>query len=146
MQKVPKRLTQSSFPHPIPFFTQKPDIYFFLSVCSLSTFFTIFCSSMRKARTTRSWTQLAHREPPYDRLTDFWGFEIWEYSRGRRAGTYTCRVSYCAQLVLEERGIGLDSRCRQSRIAQQHRRQNKLAMRRRCVLHVQNFADPSSRP
>ena len=31
---------------------------------SFITFFTIFCSSIKKARTTRSLTQLAHREPP----------------------------------------------------------------------------------
>lgn len=110
-KKFRKRLTPSSFPSsPNPSFpSQKPDIYFFLSVCSLSTFFTIFCSSMRKARTTRSWTQLAHREPPYDRLTDFWGLEIWEYSRGRRAGTYGCRVSCDVRLVVRSRGrVGLE--------------------------------------
>lgn len=92
-KKFRKKVDAKFVSSPIPHSTQKPDIYFFLSVCSLSTFLTIFCSSMRKARTTRSWTQLAHREPPYDRLTDFWGLEIWEYSRGRRAGTYGCRVS-----------------------------------------------------
>lgn len=31
---------------------------------SFMTFLTIFCSSIRKARTTRSLTQLAQREPP----------------------------------------------------------------------------------
>ena len=62
--------------------------YFFLSdwVCSLSTFLTIFCSSMRKARTTRSRTQLPHLEPPYARWTVFLGLESPAYSRGRRAG------------------------------------------------------------
>lgn len=44
---------------------------------------------MRKARTTRSRTQLPHLEPPYARWTVFLGFEIWAYSWGRRAGT--CR-------------------------------------------------------
>lgn len=34
----------------------------------------------------RSRTQLAHLEPPYARWTVFFGREIWEYSRGRRAG------------------------------------------------------------
>ena len=45
---------------------RKRSLYFFFSpdVCSFSTFLTIFCSSIRKARTIRSWTQLAHREPP----------------------------------------------------------------------------------
>lgn len=51
---------------------------------------TIFCSSMRKARTMRSRTQLPHLEPPYARWTVFLGFEICEYSRGRRAGI--CRT------------------------------------------------------
>ena len=53
---------------------------------SFMTFFTIFCSSMRKARVTRSLTQLAQREPPYERETVFFGREMVEYSRGRRAG------------------------------------------------------------
>lgn len=64
-----------------------PPLYFF---CwdSLSTFFTIFCSSIKKARTMRSRTQLAHLDPPYARWTVFFGREIWEYSRGRSAGIY----------------------------------------------------------
>ena len=43
---------------------KKPAIYFLREEFSLRTFLTIFCSSMRKARTTRSLTQLAQREPP----------------------------------------------------------------------------------
>lgn len=35
----------------------------------------------------RSWTQLAHREPPYARWTVFLGRLTVAYSRGRRAGT-----------------------------------------------------------
>ena len=34
----------------------------------------------------RSWTQLAHREPPYARWTVFLGRDTWAYSRGRSAG------------------------------------------------------------
>ena len=56
---------------------------------------------------TRSCTQLAHREPPYERLTDFWGFEIWEYSRGRRAGSYGYGVSRDVP-VLRSGGGGKD--------------------------------------
>ena len=71
----------------------KRSAYFFFSleVCSLRTFLTIFCSSIRKARTILSRTQLPHLEPPYARCTVFLGLEIWEYSRGRRAGI--CVVS-----------------------------------------------------
>lgn len=49
----------------------KPDtslkyIYFFfwLCSCSFSTFLTIFCSSIKKARTIRSRTQPPHLDPP----------------------------------------------------------------------------------
>jgi hypothetical protein len=49
-------------------FGGEPGLYFLpersLALCSLSTFFTIFCSSIRKARTMRSRTQFAQREPP----------------------------------------------------------------------------------
>lgn len=41
-----------------------PAAYFFFCWLSLSTFFTIFCSSIRNARTTLSFTQFAHLEPP----------------------------------------------------------------------------------
>lgn len=34
----------------------------------------------------RSWTQFAHRDPPYARWTVFLGRETVAYSRGRRAG------------------------------------------------------------
>lgn len=61
-------------------------IYLFFFSASRMTFLTIFCSSIRKARTTRSLTQLAQRLPPYARCTVFFGREIWAYSRGRRAG------------------------------------------------------------
>lgn len=36
----------------------------FFAWFSLSTFFTIFCSSIKNALTTRSFTQFAHLEPP----------------------------------------------------------------------------------
>ncbi|KAH9828052.1 hypothetical protein Tdes44962_MAKER02602 [Teratosphaeria destructans] len=39
-------------------------IYFLFFSASRMTFLTIFCSSIRKARTTRSLTQLAQRDPP----------------------------------------------------------------------------------
>src|ERR1051326_6582240 len=71
---------------------------------SLSTFFTIFCSTIKKARTTRSCpvrqhnalleirlnhtlTQLAQRDPPYARETLFLGLETVAYCLGRSAGT-----------------------------------------------------------
>lgn len=38
--------------------------FFWLASCSFITFLTIFCSSIRKARTIRSRTQPPHREPP----------------------------------------------------------------------------------
>lgn len=41
-----------------------PAAYFFFCWLSLSTFFTIFCSSIKNARTTLSFTQFAHLEPP----------------------------------------------------------------------------------
>ena len=44
---------------------------------------------MRKARTIRSRTQLAHLEPPYARDTDFWVLDVVAYCLGRRAGIYT---------------------------------------------------------
>lgn len=74
-------------------------VYFFFSlwVCSFRTFLTIFCSSIRKALTMRSRTQLPHLEPPYARWTVFFGLEIWAYSRGRRAGT--CVVTNRCQHV-----------------------------------------------
>lgn len=89
MQPVPQVNTKAMRPS-----TQHPSartkfVYFFFSawLCSFSTFLTIFCSSMRKARTMRSRTQLPHLEPPYARWTVFLGLEIWAYSWGRRAGT-----------------------------------------------------------
>ena len=62
--------------------------YRFFACDSLSTFLTIFCSSIRNARTMRSLTQLPHREPPYARCTDLVGRETCEYSWGRRAGIW----------------------------------------------------------
>lgn len=61
-----------------PSLTQASTIYFFFSLwlCSFSTFLTIFCSSIRKARTILSRTQLPHLEPPYARWTVFLGLEI----------------------------------------------------------------------
>jgi hypothetical protein len=69
-----------------PQFRDSAYFFFSLVVCSLRTFLTIFCSSIRKARTILSRTQLPHLEPPYARWTVFLGLEIWAYSRGRRAG------------------------------------------------------------
>jgi hypothetical protein len=45
----------------------RPPTYFFLlpSACSFRTFFTIFCSSIRKARIIRCRTQFEHLDPPY---------------------------------------------------------------------------------
>ena len=63
----------------------------FFSWVSFSTFLTIFCSSIRKARTIRSRTQLAHLEPPYARDTDFWVLDTLAYCLGRRAGIYRGR-------------------------------------------------------
>ena len=78
------------------------------------TRFTIFASSIRKARTTlwgaldeflptrrqagsmrqrrntyRDRTHVPHRDPPYALLTFFWVLEIVAYSRGRSAGIYS---------------------------------------------------------
>lgn len=78
---IPGRTKPSCHRHPVAYF------FFSLALCSFSTFLTIFCSSIRNARTMRSRTQLPHREPPYARWTVFLGLEIWAYSRGRRAGT-----------------------------------------------------------
>ena len=51
--------------------------------CDFSTFFTIFCSSMRNARTTRDLTQLAQREPPYARATVRWRLATFLKAIGR---------------------------------------------------------------
>lgn len=53
------------FPHS-SFCFKKTVVYFFfwLASCSFITFLTIFCSSIKKARTILSRTQLPHREPP----------------------------------------------------------------------------------
>jgi hypothetical protein len=54
------------FDHPYSFpLHHRPPAYRFFCWDSLSTFLTIFCSSIRKARTTRSLTQLAHLEPGF---------------------------------------------------------------------------------
>lgn len=58
----------------------------FFSCESFNTFLTIFCSSIKNARTILSRTQLLHREPPYARETVFFGRETVAYSRGRSAG------------------------------------------------------------
>ena len=44
---------------------------FSFACCSFSTFFTIFCSSTRKARTMRSRTAPPLSTPPYARFTVF---------------------------------------------------------------------------
>ena len=46
---------------------------------------TIFCSSMRKARTMRDRVQWLHREPPYARVTVLLGLERFLASIGRVA-------------------------------------------------------------
>jgi len=51
--------------------------------CVFITFDTIFCSSIKNARTIRLRTQLAHREPPYARVTVFKRFVMRVFSRGR---------------------------------------------------------------
>lgn len=84
---TPARLSEQRILYRLPFFS-----------ASFMTFLTIFCSSIRKARTTRSLTQLAQREPPYARWTVFLGLETWAYSRGRSAGICVqSRVSHLSQ-------------------------------------------------
>merc|ERR1712166_904870 len=51
-----------------------------------STCFTIFCSSIRKARTMRARTHLAQREPPYARDTFFLFFARRAYRVGFSTG------------------------------------------------------------
>merc|ERR1719384_2122899 len=55
-------------------------------IFSAKTCFTHFCSSMRKARTMRILTHLAHLEPPYARLMDRLRFLSLRYSIGLSAG------------------------------------------------------------
>ena len=63
--------------------TQK-SVYFFPPVCwALSTRTTIFCSSMRKARTILSRTHLWQHEPPYVRDTVFMRRDMEHLSIGR---------------------------------------------------------------
>jgi len=50
--------------------------YFFFARFSLSTFFTIFCSSIKNALVILSFTQFEHLDPPYARWTVFLGLEI----------------------------------------------------------------------
>jgi hypothetical protein len=57
-----------------------------MAACCLSTFFTIFCSSIKKARTMRWRTHWPHREPPYARDTFFCRLLMRWYSDGRSAG------------------------------------------------------------
>lgn len=55
-------------PHPLLFkMLISPTLYRFFFSASFMTFLTIFCSSIKNARTTRSFTQLAQRLPPYAR-------------------------------------------------------------------------------
>ena len=75
----------------IPPLPHKLLIYFFppplcFPSVSLSTFFTIFCSSIKNALTIRSLTQLLHLDPPYARCTVLLGRLVVAYSRGRSAG------------------------------------------------------------
>ena len=60
---------------------QQTSAYFW----ALRTFLTIFCSSMRKARTMRDRVQWLHREPPYARVTVLLGLERFLASIGRVA-------------------------------------------------------------
>lgn len=61
-------------------------LYFLLAIAifaeRLSTL-TIFCSSIKKARTIRSRTHWWQSTPPYVRATVFWRFEMRERSNGR---------------------------------------------------------------
>lgn len=60
-------------------------IYFFAAEtfgARLRTF-TIFCSSIKNARTMRSRTHWWHNTPPYVRATVFWRFDMRERSLGR---------------------------------------------------------------
>src|SRR5205823_767697 len=90
----PKAIRQllQPIPNPPPTLVPPlPRLYFFtpfFSCESFTTFLTIFCSSIKKARTILSRTQLPHREPPYAREMLFCGRETVAYSRGRRAGIY----------------------------------------------------------
>lgn len=65
-ETIPPFHQNSSFPLPYFIVPNQKCIYFFFWPCSCSfrTFLTIFCSSIRKARTMRSRTQPPHREPP----------------------------------------------------------------------------------
>ena len=81
---------------------KKRRIYFFpvfFSCVSLRTFFTIFCSSIRNARTIRSLTQFAHLEPPYALDTDFWVLDVVAYCLGLRAGTWNSSVAELFELI-----------------------------------------------
>ena len=57
--KVPCHTSQKASPA-----SRYAYFFFWPCSCSFSTFLTIFCSSMRKARTIRSRTQPPHLEPP----------------------------------------------------------------------------------
>lgn len=88
-------------------------LFFLAASASLTTFLTIFCSSIKNARTIRSLTQFAHREPPYARWTVLLGRETVAYSRGRRATI--CDVSaFCAIYNLPRGHFGLKEKSKMS--------------------------------
>ena len=79
---------------PPSLFSPPTSLYFFppfFSCVSFNTFFTIFCSSIKNARTILSRTQLPHLDPPYALRTVFCACDVVAYSRGLRAGIY-CNV------------------------------------------------------
>lgn len=61
----------------------------FIAACAFNTFATIFCSSIRNARTIRSRTHLWQRDPPYVLDTVFRRFDILLRSSGRE-GVIPC--------------------------------------------------------
>merc|ERR1711939_780821 len=87
MDASPRLHTNVAYKVPLSLQTACPYFFSFLACCWARTRLTILASSTRNARTMRSRTQLAQREPPYARWTVFCLFEICAYWRGRRAGT-----------------------------------------------------------
>merc|ERR1719235_482479 len=72
--------------HFFPFFDFEEDSALAWDSFSCRTCFTHFCSSMRKARTMRAFTQAAQRVPPYARFTRRSRFLRRRYSVGARQG------------------------------------------------------------
>merc|ERR1719263_2593657 len=73
--------------HAFPFFfLGASSLVFVCDIFSAKTCFTHFCSSIKKALTTRVRTQAAQREPPYARFTRRSRFLRRRYSMGRKRG------------------------------------------------------------